>query len=64
MTEYNNLSPHIKFQNIDPQEKPEVAKEYGATHMGDVIVTSGEHRQNLEPSPKAATPKKTSPARS
>src|SRR5580700_12292351 len=27
MAEYKNLSPHIKFQNVDPQEKPEVAKE-------------------------------------
>ena len=29
MVEYKNLSPHLKFQNVDPQKKPEVAKEYG-----------------------------------
>jgi len=48
MTEYKNLSPHFKFQNVDPQEKPEVAKEYGATHIGDVVVASGEQREHVE----------------
>lgn len=49
MTEYKNLSPRIKFENVDPTEKPEVAKEYGATRMGDVIVAAGPRRQPLEP---------------
>jgi gliding motility-associatede transport system auxiliary component len=47
MTEYRNLSPHIKYETVDPQEKPDVAREYGATHMGDVIVTSGPHKETL-----------------
>ena len=41
MAEYKNLSPHLKFQNVDPQKKPEVAKEYGATRMKEVIIASG-----------------------
>jgi ABC-type uncharacterized transport system involved in gliding motility auxiliary subunit len=49
MAEYKSLSPHIKFQNVDPQEKPEVAKEYGATRMGDVIVASGARKEPIEP---------------
>lgn len=48
MAEYRNLSDHIKFENVDPTEKPEVAKEFGATHMGDVIVESGSRKQPLE----------------
>jgi ABC-type uncharacterized transport system involved in gliding motility auxiliary subunit len=51
MTEYKNLSPHIKYRNVDPQEKPEVAKDYGATRMGDVIVAAGSRKENLEASP-------------
>jgi len=51
MTEYRNLSPRIKFQNIDPQEKPEVAKEYGATHIGDIILSSGSKKQTIAPNP-------------
>ncbi|MGA3293831.1 MAG: Gldg family protein [Candidatus Acidiferrales bacterium] len=49
MAEYRNLSSHIKFQNVDPQEKPDVAKNYGATRMGDVILALGSRKQNLEP---------------
>ncbi|HXW54567.1 MAG TPA: Gldg family protein [Candidatus Cybelea sp.] len=48
MSEYKNLSPHIKFLNVDPQEKPEVAKAYGATHMGDVIAACGERKETIE----------------
>jgi ABC-type uncharacterized transport system involved in gliding motility auxiliary subunit len=48
MNEYKNVGSHIKFLNIDPQEKPEVAKEYGATHMGDVIAASGARKENIE----------------
>jgi ABC-type uncharacterized transport system involved in gliding motility auxiliary subunit len=48
MTEYKNLSPHIKYQTVDPQEKPDVARDYGATHMGDIIVASGARKQTLE----------------
>lgn len=48
MAEYKNLSPHVKFLNVDPQEKPEVAKEYGASHMGDVIAASGTRKETIE----------------
>jgi ABC-type uncharacterized transport system involved in gliding motility auxiliary subunit len=51
MAEYRNLNAHVKFQNIDPQEKPEIAKEYGATHIGDVILASGPRKQTLSPNP-------------
>jgi ABC-type uncharacterized transport system involved in gliding motility auxiliary subunit len=53
MAEYHNLNPHIRSQNVDPQEKPEVAKQYGAQHIGDVIVSAGEKKQTIPPSPEA-----------
>src|SRR4029077_258027 len=49
MAEYKNLSPHLKFQNVDPQKKPEVAKEYGATRMKEVVIAYGNRREPLEP---------------
>jgi ABC-type uncharacterized transport system involved in gliding motility auxiliary subunit len=52
MIEYKHLSPHFQFKDVNPQEKPEVAKEYGAKHIGDVIVASGEQKVNLEGSPE------------
>lgn len=48
MTEYKNLSPHIKFQNVDPQEKPDVARDFGATHMGDIIVALGPRKETVQ----------------
>ena len=53
MTEYRTLNPHVRFQNVDPQEKPEVAKDYGAQHIGDVIVSAGEKKQTIPPNPEA-----------
>jgi ABC-type uncharacterized transport system involved in gliding motility auxiliary subunit len=49
MVEYKNLSTHLKFQNVDPQKKPEVAKEYGATRMKEVVIAYGNKREPLEP---------------
>src|SRR3984957_9662756 len=48
MAEYKNLTPHFKFQNVDPQQKPEVAQEYGAQHVGDVIVAFGAHKEHVQ----------------
>lgn len=48
MNEYKSVSPHLKFQNIDPQEKPEVAKQYGVTRMGDIVVSSGARNEHID----------------
>ncbi len=47
VTEYANLSPHVHYQEIDPQEKPEVARQYNVTKMNDVVVSSGTHNETL-----------------
>jgi len=51
MTEYRNLSPHLKVETVDPNEKPDVAKEFGATRIGDVILASGPVKLPIEPGP-------------
>src|SRR5271156_2749341 len=48
MVGYKHLSPHFKFKDVNPQDEPEVAREYGAKHLGDVIVASGDRKVNLE----------------
>jgi ABC-type uncharacterized transport system involved in gliding motility auxiliary subunit len=48
MAEYKGLSPHFKSETVDPQQKPEVAQDYGATHLGDVFVASGVHKNHLD----------------
>jgi len=54
MDEYRDLSPHFKFRNVDPDEKPEVVKQYGATHKGDVIAASGSRTEHIEPGPEGS----------
>jgi gliding motility-associatede transport system auxiliary component len=46
--EYVNLNRKISYTRVDPQERPEVAKQYGVTRMGQVIVASGPHIERLE----------------
>src|SRR5271156_1448911 len=48
MAEYKALSPHFKYQFVDPNQKPEVAQDFGATHLGDVIVAYGERKEHLQ----------------
>jgi ABC-type uncharacterized transport system involved in gliding motility auxiliary subunit len=50
LDEYKNLSSHFKYRTVDPQEKPEIANDYGAKRLGDVIVAAGSRKQTLEPS--------------
>jgi len=50
MKEYKSISPHIRFEDVDPTEKPEVARQYGATHVGDAIVAAGSKHQPIQPS--------------
>jgi ABC-type uncharacterized transport system involved in gliding motility auxiliary subunit len=48
MAEYKNLSRHIQYEVVDPQEHPELAKQYNVARMGQVIVTSGVKTEHLE----------------
>ncbi|HEY4950360.1 MAG TPA: GldG family protein [Candidatus Acidoferrales bacterium] len=48
MAEYKALSPHFKYQFVDPQQKPEVAQDFGATHMGDVVIAYGVRKDHLD----------------
>jgi ABC-type uncharacterized transport system involved in gliding motility auxiliary subunit len=48
LTEYAALSPHLKYQTVDPQQKPDVARDYGAQHMGDVIVAAGDRKETVQ----------------
>ena len=48
MGEYVSLGPHVKYQSVDPEQKPVVAKQYGATHMGDLIASSGSRTERIE----------------
>ncbi len=48
VTEYKARSRHISYQFVDPQEKPELAKQYGVQRFGETIVVSGTHIERPE----------------
>lgn len=48
LSEYRDLSHRIKFQEVDPDQKPALARQYGATQMGEVDIASGPRTQHLE----------------
>jgi ABC-type uncharacterized transport system involved in gliding motility auxiliary subunit len=52
MSEYKALSPHFKFQTIDPNQKPEIVKDYGATRMGEIFIGYGERKSRVDASPQ------------
>src|SRR5690242_3349990 len=46
-TEYTNAGARVHYREVDPQERPEVARQYNVTHMNDVVVSSGTHNETL-----------------
>jgi len=48
MEEYESLTRRVTYQFIDPQQQPELAKQYGVTRLGEVIAVSGSRTERLE----------------
>ena len=48
MSEYQYLSKRLTFEVVDPQVKPEIARDYQITKMGEFVVASGERTERLE----------------
>ncbi|HEV2468025.1 MAG TPA: Gldg family protein [Candidatus Sulfotelmatobacter sp.] len=48
MAEYSDENHHIHFTAVDPQENPGLAKQYGITRMGEVVVVNGTHIEHLQ----------------
>ena len=46
-TEYTNAGARVHYREVDPQERPELARQYNVTHMNDVVVSSGTHNETL-----------------
>ncbi|NOX88568.1 MAG: GldG family protein [Calditrichaeota bacterium] len=48
LDEYNYRSSHLTYQFIDPDERPEVAKQYGIRKYGTLAVESGLKKELVE----------------
>ena len=40
MDNYKHASSHIQYRTVDPNKNPEVAADYGATNIGDVVIAA------------------------
>lgn len=48
MAEYRKASPHVTYQVVDPQERPDIARQYEVRQMGDIVVASGTRIEHLK----------------
>jgi ABC-type uncharacterized transport system involved in gliding motility auxiliary subunit len=50
MAEYKKVSPRVTYQLVDPQERPDIARQYEVRRMGDIVVSSGVRTEHLKDS--------------
>ncbi|MGA8102475.1 MAG: Gldg family protein [Candidatus Acidiferrales bacterium] len=48
IAQYSNVNHRVHYISVDPQEKPELAKQYGITRMGQMVAVAGEKNEKLE----------------
>jgi len=48
MSEYTALGSHLHYHVVDPQERPDLAKEYNVETIGTAVVVSGGHNEKLD----------------
>jgi ABC-type uncharacterized transport system involved in gliding motility auxiliary subunit len=48
MAEYRKISPRVSYQFVDPQDNPNLTREYNVRNMGDVVVASGTRTEHLK----------------
>jgi len=46
--EYRKLSPRVSYQFVDPQDRPDVARQYAVKRMGEVVVSNGVRTEHLK----------------
>jgi len=47
LTEYSYCSPKFKYEFIDPDEKPELAKQYNVTAYNTTVLVSGDKQERI-----------------
>src|SRR5208283_5600074 len=48
VTEYRKVSSHMSYQFVDPQERPDIARQYAVRRMGEVVMASGVRTEHLK----------------
>ena len=48
VADYSHLNRRLAYESVDPQEHPDMARQFGARRMGEVVVGSGNRTEHLE----------------
>jgi len=48
MAEYHRISPRVIYQVVDPDERPDIARQYEVRQQGDLVVSSGLRTEHLK----------------
>ena len=48
MAEYKGAGPRIKYEFVDPEQKPEIAKQYKVQKLGETVVAAGDRVEKIE----------------
>jgi ABC-type uncharacterized transport system involved in gliding motility auxiliary subunit len=47
MKEYKYAGPRLSYERIDPNQRPELARQYKVRRMGDIVVTAGDRNETI-----------------
>jgi ABC-type uncharacterized transport system involved in gliding motility auxiliary subunit len=47
MKEYKYVGARFSYERIDPNQRPELARQYKVRRMGDIVVTAGERNETI-----------------
>src|SRR5215813_10278255 len=47
MREYKYGAPRLSYERIDPNQRPEMAKQYKVRRMGDIVVAAGDRNETI-----------------
>src|SRR5215813_5007723 len=47
MREYKYGAPRLSYERIDPNQRPEMAKQYKVRRMGDIVVAAGDRTETI-----------------
>src|SRR5262249_58378750 len=47
MKEYKYAGPRLSYERIDPNQRPEMARQYKVRRMGDIVVAAGDRNETI-----------------
>ena len=46
--EYHGINPHVHYREVDPQQRPEIARQYNVTQLNKTVVSIGARNETID----------------